>query len=186
MESEFRPIPPETISDTPEAIQECFDLKEAIDAHVDSWYEQAISYHPGISGRFSKIISTDCSPVEGEVEDLVKAAHFQKHLSEEDAYTLKIKLEQQRLLSGPANDASLDTVAIENPRAAEAFALIRETRDYPNSNEWFVKAYDHLYRLFVKREQLASQIGPEDSFETSNQFSWILHRVFDERYLGAK
>ena len=181
-----RSIPTEITSDTPELLQECVDLKEAIDTHVDDWYEQAIAFHPGTNGRFSKIIAHDCSPIEGDVESLVTAARFQKRLNEEDAYMLKLKLERQKLLSVPANDSSLDKVEIDNPKAAEAFALIRETRDYPNSNKWFVKAYDHLYRLFVTREQLAKQIGPDDSFDTSNEFSWILHRVFDERHLGAK
>lgn len=184
MESEFRPIPAETNSDTPEYIQECFELKKAIDGHVDDWYEQAISFHPGHAGRFSTVINADCTPIEQPIEDMLSTYSSEKHLSQEDQYFLRQKLERQKVLSTPANDPSLDTYEIENPRAALGFANIRTVRDYPHSNSAFVQAYDHLYRLYAKREHIAHTLGDLDTFDTSNMFSHILNRVFEDRHLG--
>lgn len=184
MEYEHRSIPPEPTSDTPELLQECFDLKDAIDGHIKNWYKHAISFHPGVNERFSNIIITECAPLDAPVEDVVIRRQFQGHLSKEEVHALRLQLEQQTLLAIPANDASLDIVAIEHFHAAESFALIKDIRDHPAANPMFAQAFDHLYRLFVRREQLESQLGKKGAFNTASEFSWILNRILDERYIS--
>ncbi|MES2631013.1 MAG: hypothetical protein V4611_03580 [Patescibacteria group bacterium] len=175
-----RLIPTETTSDTPELDQECFVLKEAIDTHVDTWFELTGEENQIKVGLLSKIIIAQCAPLEKPAEDMITAIQFKGNHTKQEMNLYKRLIRNQNRLSEVAHNPLLDDTPIDSPMMARSFQFVRMTMENPNSNPMLVEALHYLHRLYVTREEIARIEGKKGIFHDAYKFSHILKKIIDE------
>ncbi len=162
---------------TPESLQECVVLRNAIDGQVTLWSQMAVTRHPSITHKgMANIIVEDTTPGADMTHEA--AAFAQDHRSEEARE--KIAIARRLSLVIPiAQDATIDTATPLHTAYVEYFDRINSFRTHPSVPHSYGQAIDALYRIFVTREQLALKTGDASVYDFID-YHTILNRLVDD------
>lgn len=162
---------------TPESLQECVVLREAIDGQVEQWTEFSLSKHPSILHQgLANIIVTDTLPG----ADMRREAEAFRLESDTEASRQKISTARRLSHIIPiAQDESIDEFEPLHTAYAQYFSQINAFRTHPSVPESYGQAIDVVYRIFLTREQLALKTGDATVYDFID-YHTILNRLVDD------
>lgn len=183
MDAEIIPFPNkgESILNTLESLQECFDLAEAIDDQVAFWRAQ--SRAPSMRYQsLAQSIADDCEPLGREPIDYRTEAAFGGSMTLGDAIARTEYEKRRAVLTEWVSNKAIDTVAAQNQRYGEYFIEAVGLGDNPSIPERFRTAALAVHRLFLVREQLALKLGRNDDNFESGAFAEVMNRLISETF----
>ncbi len=180
MDAEIIPFPSkgESILNTLESTQECFDLAEAIDDQVSFWRSQA--HAPSMRHRsLAASIVEDCTPPEDTPQNPIATVNFGSKLTLEDAAQKNAHEERRALLVSWVQNDVVDAVKSQNEAYNDYFERVAYIGENPSVPEQFRIATQAVRRLFIVREQLTKRIGRTDQ-QDSDAFREVMNRLLNE------
>lgn len=165
---------------TPESVQECFDLAKMISTQVEIWGSRARS--PIMHNKsMAHFIAEDCEPLNREPIDYTQTAQFGGSRSREEARFLTDFEKRRSVLSKWAHTDTFDnTLAINRP-LAEYYEAVASFSTNPYVPEDFKTAMQSLWRLYLLSEHLAIKTG-EDLHHDASGFTSLIVRLAEELY----
>lgn len=183
MENEPLSFPNKLTSDTPELVQECFDMQESIVAQLDDWVKIANSKHPAIrlNGVASLIVS-NCTPKERPVDDL-SGSSFETQLTPKETKDQLKKRHQLGEVSKIVQHESLDTEdELENNPLSNALEghfehVLSVLQNNPAHND-ALQAIQYLHRLYHAEKIAEKKLGKsEDADDRVRKYAQLISQI---------